>query len=98
MLLSKVTGVEEQRKLLSLKLRLVNGDLSIDSELQRGTIIHARVPFNSDSESRRAAAEALAALSLASANYFVFPQHNGVLPFVFLGPISVIIGSLPTTL
>jgi PAS domain S-box-containing protein len=36
------------------RLKLVNGTLSIDSQLKRGTTIHARVPFNSGSVSARA--------------------------------------------
>jgi signal transduction histidine kinase len=37
------------------RLKLVNGTLSIDSQPNRGTIIHARVPVNSGSDSARAA-------------------------------------------
>ena len=38
------------------RLKLVKGSLSIDSLPRRGTTIHARVPFNSNSDSARAAA------------------------------------------
>jgi signal transduction histidine kinase len=40
--------------LISMKerLKLVNGELSIDSELQRGTTIHARVPLTSTASLR----------------------------------------------
>ena len=38
------------------RLKLVNGTLSIDSQPKRGTTIHARVPFDSSSDSARAAA------------------------------------------
>jgi len=37
------------------RLKLVNGTLSIESEPQRGTTIHARVPLSSESHSMRAA-------------------------------------------
>ena len=37
------------------RLKLVNGTLSIDSQPQHGTTIHARVPVNSGSDSMRAA-------------------------------------------
>jgi signal transduction histidine kinase len=37
------------------RLKLVNGTLSIDSQPQHGTTIHARVPFHSTSDSARAA-------------------------------------------
>jgi PAS domain S-box-containing protein len=37
------------------RLKLVKGTLSIDSQPKRGTIIHARVPFTSSSDSARAA-------------------------------------------
>jgi signal transduction histidine kinase len=37
------------------RLKLVNGTLSIDSQPQRGTTTHARVPLNSGSDSLRAA-------------------------------------------
>jgi PAS domain S-box-containing protein len=37
------------------RLKLVNGTLSIDSQLKRGTTIHARVPIVSGSDSMRAA-------------------------------------------
>ena len=37
------------------RLKLVKGTLSIDSQPKRGTTIHARVPFNSSSDSARAA-------------------------------------------
>jgi len=37
------------------RLRLVGGDLSINSQPKRGTTIHARVPFTSTSDSARAA-------------------------------------------
>jgi PAS domain S-box-containing protein len=36
------------------RLRLLNGTLSIESQLQRGTTIHARVPFSSGKDSLRA--------------------------------------------
>jgi signal transduction histidine kinase len=36
------------------RLKLLNGTLSIDSQLQRGTTIHARVPLNSRSDAMRA--------------------------------------------
>jgi PAS domain S-box-containing protein len=35
------------------RLRLLNGTLSIESQLQRGTMIHARVPFSSGKNSLR---------------------------------------------
>ena len=38
------------------RLKLLNGTLSIDSQPKRGTTIHARVPFDSSSDSARAAA------------------------------------------
>jgi PAS domain S-box-containing protein len=37
------------------RLKLVKGTLSIESQLKRGTTIHARVPVNSESDSLRAA-------------------------------------------
>jgi signal transduction histidine kinase len=37
------------------RLKLVKGTLSIESQLKRGTTIHARVPLNSGSDSMRAA-------------------------------------------
>ena len=37
------------------RLKLANGTLSIDSQLKRGTTIHARVPLRSGSDSMRAA-------------------------------------------
>jgi PAS domain S-box-containing protein len=37
------------------RLKLVNGSLSIESEAERGTTIHARVPLSSDSRPMRAA-------------------------------------------
>ena len=37
------------------RLRLVGGDLSINSQPKRGTTVHARVPFTSTSDSARAA-------------------------------------------
>jgi signal transduction histidine kinase len=37
------------------RLQLVKGKFSIDSQPQRGTTIHARVPLNSESDSIRAA-------------------------------------------
>ena len=37
------------------RLKLVNGTLSIESQPKRGTTIHARVPFDSGSDSARAA-------------------------------------------
>jgi PAS domain S-box-containing protein len=37
------------------RLKVLNGALSIDSQPKRGTTIHARVPFNSSSDSARAA-------------------------------------------
>jgi signal transduction histidine kinase len=37
------------------RLKLVNGTFSIESQKQRGTTIHARVPLSSGSESMRAA-------------------------------------------
>ena len=37
------------------RLRLVGGELSINSQPKGGTTIHARVPFDSSSESARAA-------------------------------------------
>jgi len=37
------------------RLKLVNGDLSIDSKLQSGTTIHARVPLNPKMKSTGAA-------------------------------------------
>ena len=37
------------------RVKLVNGELSIDSQRNRGTTIHARVPVSSKSESKRAA-------------------------------------------
>ncbi len=37
------------------RLKLLNGTLSIDSHPQHGTTVHARVPFNSSSDSARAA-------------------------------------------
>ncbi len=37
------------------RLRLVSGELSIDSQLKSGTTVHARVPLNSGSASMRAA-------------------------------------------
>jgi signal transduction histidine kinase len=33
------------------RLKLLNGTLSIESQLQRGTTIHARVPFSSGKDS-----------------------------------------------
>ena len=36
------------------RLKLLNGTLSIESQLQRGTTIHARVPFSSEKDSLRA--------------------------------------------
>jgi PAS domain S-box-containing protein len=36
------------------RLKLLNGTLSIESQLQRGTTIHARVPFSSGKDSLRA--------------------------------------------
>jgi signal transduction histidine kinase len=36
------------------RLKLLNGTLSIDSQLKRGTTIHARVPLNSESGAMRA--------------------------------------------
>ena len=36
------------------RLKLLNGTLSIDSQLKRGTTIHARVPLNSRSDTMRA--------------------------------------------
>jgi len=36
------------------RIRLVNGELSIESQPMRGTTIHARVPFNANSQSARA--------------------------------------------
>ena len=80
-----MTGVEEQQKLLSLKLRLVNGDLSIDSELQRGTIIHARVPFNSDSESRRAAGLGFSGFEFSVGKLFCLPATQWCAPLRIFG-------------
>jgi signal transduction histidine kinase len=37
------------------RLKLVKGTLSIESQLKRGTTIHARVPFSLSSDSMRAA-------------------------------------------
>jgi PAS domain S-box-containing protein len=37
------------------RLKLVKGTLSIESQLRRGTTIHARIPLNSESDSMRAA-------------------------------------------
>jgi PAS domain S-box-containing protein len=37
------------------RLKLVSGTLSIESQLKRGTTIHARIPLNSGSDSMRAA-------------------------------------------
>jgi len=37
------------------RLRFVNGELSINSQLERGTTVHARIPFSSSSDSARAA-------------------------------------------
>jgi signal transduction histidine kinase len=37
------------------RLKLLNGTLSIDSQPQHGTTIHARVPVNSGFDSMRAA-------------------------------------------
>jgi signal transduction histidine kinase len=37
------------------RLKLVNGTLSIESQPQHGTTIHARVPFDSNNDSARAA-------------------------------------------
>jgi len=37
------------------RLRLVHGELSINSRPKGGTTIHARVPFDSSSDSARAA-------------------------------------------
>jgi signal transduction histidine kinase len=37
------------------RLKLLNGTLSIDSQLKRGTTIHARVPLNSGSDAMHAA-------------------------------------------
>jgi signal transduction histidine kinase len=37
------------------RLKLVKGTLSIESQLKRGTTIHARVPVGSRSDSMRAA-------------------------------------------
>jgi PAS domain S-box-containing protein len=37
------------------RLKVLNGTLSIESQPQRGTMIHARVPFDSSSDSARAA-------------------------------------------
>ena len=39
------------------RLRLVGGELSINSQPKGGTTIHARVPFNSSSDSARAAGQ-----------------------------------------
>ena len=39
------------------RLRLVHGELSINSQPKGGTTIHARVPFDSGSDSARAARE-----------------------------------------
>jgi len=36
------------------RLRLVNGELSIESQAKRGTTIHARVPLHSEDASKRA--------------------------------------------
>jgi PAS domain S-box-containing protein len=36
------------------RLKLLNGTLSIESQVQRGTTIHARVPFSSEEDSLRA--------------------------------------------
>jgi signal transduction histidine kinase len=36
------------------RLKLLNGTFSIESQAHRGTTIHARVPFNSGSDSMRA--------------------------------------------
>jgi signal transduction histidine kinase len=36
------------------RLKLLNGTLSIESQLRRGTTIHARVPLNSGSDAMRA--------------------------------------------
>ena len=53
-------AVKESRGLglisMEERLKLVNGTLSIDSQPKRGTTIHARVPFDSSSDSARAAA------------------------------------------
>jgi signal transduction histidine kinase len=35
------------------RLRLVGGELSINSQPKRGTTVHARVPFNVGSDSMR---------------------------------------------
>jgi signal transduction histidine kinase len=32
------------------RLRLINGELSIESQLRRGTTLHARVPLSSESD------------------------------------------------
>jgi signal transduction histidine kinase len=37
------------------RLKLVKGTLSIESQLKRGTTIHARIPLGSESDSVRAA-------------------------------------------
>jgi signal transduction histidine kinase len=37
------------------RLRLVNGEFSIESQLKRGTTIHARVPLTSENSSKRKA-------------------------------------------
>jgi signal transduction histidine kinase len=37
------------------RLKLVKGTLSIESQLKRGTTIHARVPVSSGGDSMRAA-------------------------------------------
>jgi signal transduction histidine kinase len=37
------------------RLKVLNGAISIDSQPKRGTIIHARVPFDSSGDSMRAA-------------------------------------------
>jgi PAS domain S-box-containing protein len=36
------------------RLHLVKGEMSIDSQPQRGTVIHARIPFRSETDSSRA--------------------------------------------
>jgi signal transduction histidine kinase len=36
------------------RLKLLNGTLSIESQLQRGSAIHARVPFSAGKDSLRA--------------------------------------------
>ena len=50
------SGAGQRLGLISMeeRMKLLNGTLSIESQLQRGTAIHARVPFSAGKDSPRA--------------------------------------------